>query len=158
METAALVALPNAASLLTLAVVGRSRARACPPVPMQPPGYVFALVWPALYGLMGCAMGVLYTQGHGNVYVSAPGLLVIALNAWYVRNGVACRPLEGLVSIVGVLALSAVMMAVVATRSVVAGAMLVPLVAWLCFACALTWQAYIRHRMATHDHVRAQER
>jgi len=136
----ALVALPNAASLSTLAIVGRSRAAACPPVPMQPPGYVFALVWPILYALLGGSMATLYVQGHSRAYLVAPGLLVIALNAWYARNGVACRPLEGLISMVGVVTLSVVVAAVVATRSVVAAAMLVPLVAWLCFACALTWQ------------------
>jgi tryptophan-rich sensory protein len=131
----ALVLLPNAVSLLAMAVVGSARNNACPQLTMQPPGYVFAIVWPILYLMLGGAM----YRARGQPYALASLVaLMLALNAWWVRFGNTCEPGSALFAIVSVLLATLAVAGFVLRTDTVAAALLLPLLAWLCFATFLT--------------------
>jgi tryptophan-rich sensory protein len=136
-----IILLPNVVSLMAMAVVGSSRDKACLPTSMQPPGYVFAIVWPILYLLLGGAMH--RVQGTTRA-LSALFALMLALNAWWIRFGNTCEPRTSLYAIIGVLCMALTVTWYVAQADRAAAAMLVPLVAWLCFATYLSTGALPR--------------
>jgi tryptophan-rich sensory protein len=114
-----------------------SRQNACPPSRYQPPGIVFAVVWPILYLLVGVSSALLFNQGHFRE-VAFIAALVVALNAWWVAFGPVCRPVGALASILTLLVFTAALAAHVASKSYAAAALLAPLIAWLSFASFLS--------------------
>lgn len=149
LATLGLVAAPNALSLATVYAVA-SRARGgkgggrCPPARSQPPGRVFALVWPVLYALLGAALAVSYARTASGTPLGATpfwrvAALVAGLNAWWLAFGERCRPISALVAIASLCACSAALVA----EALVEGfaweaAAVAPLVAWLAFATGLS--------------------
>lgn len=130
-----LVLLPNVVSAIAAATVDRSRRNACSPTPSQPPGYVFAVVWPILYLLLGVSMA--RTRRYPAA-LAALLVLMLALNMWWVRYGNVCEPMEAYVAIVKVLALAVVVTTYMCYYDVKSAMCLLPLVAWLCFATKLS--------------------
>lgn len=130
--------LPNAVSLVAMAIVGSARDHACPPTRFQPPGYVFSVVWPILYLLLGVAMFRMRSQ---LAELAVLLTLMVALNAWWIKYGNVCEPRSALRAIMAVLCLAAAAAVFVARSDPTAAVMLVPLVCWLCFATFLSWSA-----------------
>lgn len=136
----ALIALPNAVSALMQFLSG-TRKPACPPVRYQPPGWVFGVVWPVLYLLMGVSLAFLYEIGAKRpaMYLL---LLLVGLNAWYVVFAPRCMPKAALASILALL-LGAKLTAKAAHRArPTAGWLIAPLVAWLTFASFLSYTSW----------------
>jgi tryptophan-rich sensory protein len=136
--TQALLALfPNAVSFAIVRLQGTDRGAACPPVRFQPPGLVFAIVWPLLYLLMGVALAALYSR---NATSHALGVvaLVFGLNLWWVAFGPQCRPVPASASILVLLAVACALVLSVLKVSPVAALSLAPLVLWLTFASFLS--------------------
>lgn len=104
----------------------------------QPPAWVFSVVWPVLYLLLGI-QGMLQWRRAGRSW--SPGLtLWSALTAsllvwWPVFSLWACAPLLAFLSLLAIAALCWYI--VIAMRAY----LLVPLAAWLAFACVLSAQA-----------------
>jgi hypothetical protein len=57
--------------------------RRCPPAPAQPPGYVFAIVWP----FSTCCWGAMYRMRDNARVLAVLTVLILALNAWWIRFG-----------------------------------------------------------------------
>lgn len=134
---------PNAASAAVTAISG-IRGAACPRTPLTPPGWVFAVVWPVLYLLLGVVMARMDVLRRHDV-LRRLFALVIALNLWYVVFAPVCRPLAALVGIVAVLAAAAWLTVDVYRADVRSGRMMLPLCLWLAFATAISakvWQEY----------------
>jgi tryptophan-rich sensory protein len=93
---------PNVVSGLLVRVLGSTRDPACPQSRLQPPGYVFAIVWPILYLLLGVTMSLLYRDGQHR-HLVCTGFLVLALNMWWVMFGSTCHPKAALLSILALL-------------------------------------------------------
>ena len=128
----ATVLAPNAVSLCVQMLVprrdGASKEGPCPATPRRPPGYVFAIVWPILYILLGVQLAF-YTSDMAET--GALVALVVFLNAWYVAfmTG-ACRPVAAFIAICGILAYCVALTQFVQRAPV----LLVPLITWLSFA------------------------
>jgi tryptophan-rich sensory protein len=127
---------PNALSAALVFAVGGKAA--CPRTSLQPPGWVFGAVWPALYVALGVAMAIL--AGERSAVLISVAALVVALNAWWLAFGTKCRPVAALAAICA-LTVAAAAVAVKAYRAnATAGALVAPLVAWLAFATVLSVQ------------------
>lgn len=138
LKFAAYAAAPNA---LSAALVLRSGTRrsGCPRTSLQPPAWVFGVVWPILYLCLGIAMAILADR-HKNGNVIALVGLVVLLNAWWLAFGRKCRPVPALAAIC-VIASYAMAVAISAYKvNKVSGALIAPLVAWLSFATVLSVQ------------------
>jgi tryptophan-rich sensory protein len=116
--------------------------------PLNPPAFVFGPVWMVLYTLMGLA--------HYK-YNEAPGEHKKAGNALYaaqlVLNGAwplvffrGKAPFAGLLNIVALLVLIAATMREFRRVSPKAGALFIPYLLWVCFACYLTAEVARRNR------------
>lgn len=106
---------------------------------MQPPAWVFYVVWPVLYLLVGVA-GLLHWRASGTDHaLIALIVTTLLLQAWWVVFANVCARLLSLATLV-VLAAAFVGVAVAMYPDVVAGLCLVPLVAWLSFAVYLVSQ------------------
>jgi translocator protein len=133
---AAYAAAPN---VLSLALTAGSRTAGCPRTSLQPPGWVFAVVWPILYLGLGFAMALLADKRKTGPVLAIAGL-VIALNAWWLVFGRKCRPVPALAAIVAITVLAAAVTKSVHKTDMVAGVLVAPLVAWLSFATVLSVQ------------------
>lgn len=137
---AALVVLPNAVSLAVSSAAGSSRGM-CPRATLAPPGWVFAVVWPTLYLLLGVAMARADAPLLARLFV-----LVAALNAWWVAFSGRCAPVPALAGILSVLSYAAYTAWYAAWSGDATGAsLLVPLVAWLSFASLISVEIALRH-------------
>lgn len=135
---AALVALPNFASATLVYAMGTD-GPACPPAPLQPPGYVFAVAWTVLYTLLGIALAsTRSTTAHVHVWA-----LMVALDAWWLVFSQRCRPVAALTTIVAITGYTCWIVARLRVR------VLAPLLAWLVFACVLSAQILLLGR--AHD-------
>jgi translocator protein len=110
---------------------------------LQPPGWVFSVVWTLLYVLVGAAGALIWRGADARFsHTFAAWLaLTLALAAWWPVFRLNCRPVGAFVSVVGIAAL-AVVTALLAWGSAarLGAALLVPLIAWLAFASLLAWQ------------------
>lgn len=109
---------------------------------LQPPGWVFSIVWPILYVLMGLAFALVATS-YPNTPWKQAALVAFALQlvvniAWYpvltvYANIAVSRALSWLLLMLATIATLAF-----AQVDVRAAVLMVPYVAWLCFATYLS--------------------
>lgn len=110
-----------------------------------PPDWVFGVVWPILYVLMGIAVWRIW-----RAYGFVDGAMPLALFAVQFIANLAWTPAffgmqsvaAGAVWILVVLALAAATTWVFARRDRWAGVLLVPYVVWLLYASLVAWQTY----------------
>lgn len=136
LKFAAYAAAPN---VVSLALNAGSRRAGCPRTSLQPPGWVFAVVWPLLYLGLGVAMAILADNRKTGPVLAIAGL-VVALNAWWLVFGRKCRPVPALAAICAVTVLAAAVSRSAYKADAAAGALVAPLVAWLSFATVLIVQ------------------
>jgi len=109
--------------------------------PWTPPNWAFPVVWNLLYAFMGVSLWLLWDRAHDpEAARKAIGLFVVqlALNAaWSPVFFLLHRPIEAL-AIIGLLAISiaaTIAFALKAQRT--AGYLLIPYLAWVCYATTL---------------------
>jgi tryptophan-rich sensory protein len=106
-------------------------------VPSRPPGWVFGVVWPILYILMGLAWVQLRKQKDETTVDILFSLLIIALNSWIIVYSCAKQKKNALYILILSVAI------VLATWGYSVGTTemfyLTPLVAWLIFATMLNF-------------------
>jgi tryptophan-rich sensory protein len=106
----------------------------------QPPGWVFGVVWPILYTLLGLALALLWRNGDRmwSWPVIAVIIGVIGLQVWWLLFTTKCIP-WGAFSFLVALGAWFVYVAVIAWPiSAVAGGLLIPLLLWISFASYLS--------------------
>lgn len=110
-----------------------------------PPGWLFAPVWTALYLLMGVAAWQVWRERGFRGAAAALGLFLtqLAANALWTWLFFAWR-LGGLAFAEVLLLWALILATVVAFWRVrpLAGALLLPYLGWVSFACALTWATW----------------
>lgn len=113
-----------------------------------PPGWLFAPVWTALYLMMAVAAWIVWRK-HGlkeaRIALSL-FILQLAFNALWTWLFFVWR--EGALAFAGILILTALIAVVVASFarfSVLAATLLLPYLAWVTFACALTFATWRRN-------------
>jgi len=118
-----------------------------------PPSWAFGVVWPILYALLGIAAVLVYREGRDAVGVdgaptvarnarTALGLFAVQLGVNVVWSPVFWgleRPDLGLVVLVALLPLVAATMVAFNRIDRRAALLLVPYLAWICFATALNY-------------------
>lgn len=106
----------------------------------QPPPWVFSVVWPVLYLLLGI-QGMLLWRRSGRRWQRSPDLTLWAVLTaslllwWPVFSAWVCMPLVAFFTLVAIAVLCAYF---VFTRRAL---LLLPLAVWLCFASVLAAQA-----------------
>lgn len=109
----------------------------------QPPGWVFGAVWTLLYAVMGAAL-TLVVAARGSSY---RGLAILAFAAHFVLN-IAWSPLffgmhqvsAALILLLAILAFALATTWLFGKVRVLAAWLMVPYLAWLCFAAILNFQ------------------
>ena len=112
-----------------------------------PPGWAFGVVWPILYALCGAAAALVYLAGRDGDASRGRGRTALALFAVQLAVNVAWspvfwrleRPDLGLAVLVVLLALVAATVRAFDRVDRRAAALLVPYLAWVCFATALNY-------------------
>lgn len=126
---------------------GRSWYRRLPPPSFAPPDAVFGPVWTVLYGLMAVSAHRVQRAPASADRTAAIGLhhAQLALNAaWTPLFFGARRPKVALADMVALLVTVMLLVRRAARVDKLAAALLVPYVAWLCFALALNAAAVCR--------------
>lgn len=111
--------------------------------PLYPPPETFAIVWPALYLMMGLALAmVLSARGASGRRLAIGAFLIqLALNlAWSPLFFRAHDVVAAFWVIVALIALVVIAIVLFLRVRVVAGLLLVPYLFWLLFAALLNWQ------------------
>ena len=113
-----------------------------------PPGWIFGPVWSALYLLMSVAAWLVWREqgAKGLALALALFLIQLAANALWSWLFFAWR--YGALAFVEVLVLLALIVATLAAFwriRRVAGLLLLPYLAWVCFASVLTWAVWQRN-------------
>ena len=109
----------------------------------QPPGWAFGVIWTALYAMMGFALAAILTAPRSMLRSRALGLFIVQLLlnfAWspiFFGGGMID---VGLIIIVIMAALVAATILAFWKIRPLAGALLVPYLAWLCLAVALNYE------------------
>ena len=106
----------------------------------MPPGWVFGVVWPILYALLGVAVAIILAEPPSKSRHQALILFCVqlALNfAWSPMFFAAHWVRLALVTIVVMAAIAAMAAGQFWRIRRVAGALMLPYLAWLCFAAAL---------------------
>ena len=112
-----------------------------------PPGWAFGVVWPILYALCGAAAALVYLAGRGGAAPAGRVGTALALFGVQLAVNVAWspvfwgleRPDLGLVVLVVLLPLVAATIRAFDRVDRRAAALLVPYLAWVCFATALNY-------------------
>lgn len=116
--------------------------------PWQPPSYVFGPVWTLLYILMGVAAWRVWKAGGGKQPMILYGVQLVLNIAWSFLFFKAHNITWALFDIVALLSV------LVATTSAffrvdrTAGYLMMPYLAWVTFATALTFSVYSRNKQA----------
>ena len=113
--------------------------------PWAPPASAFGPVWSVLYLLMGIAAWLVWRERDASNLVAALTLFMAqlcanALWSWLFfawRNGALA-----FAEVLGLLALIAATVVVFGRISRLAGALMLPYLAWVCLASALTWSVW----------------
>jgi tryptophan-rich sensory protein len=127
---------PNFASYVVMAISG-VKGSACPKTDITPPGWVFGVVWPVLYLLVGIVMARMEHQKRNDV-LARLFWLVVVLNLWYVVFAPKCYPLAALVGIVAVLIGTVWVTVDVFRADSKTGRLMLPLCLWLTFATVIS--------------------
>ena len=110
-----------------------------------PPGWLFGPVWSALYVLMAVAAWLVWRQSSRGSVAIALGLFVVQLAANALWSWLFFVWNQGAWAFVEVLLLWVLIALTVASffrLSVLAAALLLPYLAWVTFATALTWATW----------------
>lgn len=139
------VALSHLASVPGLFVTTRSEYVAFEQPPWAPPGWVFGVVWPALYTLMGVAAWLVWTRG-GWAAQRRPltlFLVQLALNAVWTPLFFGAE-LRGWAFAEILVLWAAILATLLAFRRVsrTAAWLLVPYLVWVTYAVALTFAVW----------------
>lgn len=126
-------------------VTDASFYRELPTPSWAPPGWVFGPVWTTLYAMMGIAAWLVWRTGRGRRPALTWFAVQLVLNAIWTPIFFGLHSVGGglVVIIVLILAILATITAF-AHRSRLAAGLLVPYLAWVCFATALNaaiWRA-----------------
>lgn len=105
----------------------------------RPPGYVFGIVWPILYLLMGYSW-FSYSGTYSDLVNIGFITLIILLNSWIVLYGCYDKNLNSLYSILLGILVTIVLIILVHKESMISSISLVPLTVWLLFALMLNFQ------------------
>lgn len=103
-------------------------------IPWRPPGYVFAIVWPILYFLIGVSMILASRITTSPLAVSTYSVLVLLLAAWPIVYTCAGNKKAGVAIII--LSLLTAGYAII-QGDIQSQVTLAPLILWLCFALSL---------------------
>jgi tryptophan-rich sensory protein len=133
---AGLALFPNFASIVVMAISG-IKGSACPRTAITPPGWVFGVVWPVLYLLVGVVMARMELQKRSGLLIKL-FWLVLGLNLWYVAFAPKCYPLAALVGIVLALVGTVWVTVEVFHADAKTGRLMLPLCAWLTFATVIS--------------------
>jgi len=109
---------------------------------LTPPGWVFGVVWPALYALMGIAAWLVWRKGGWGENRLALGLFVVQLvlnAAWTGLFFGLHRPGWALLDLAAMWAMILATLIAFWLRAPVAGALLIPYLAWVSFAAYLNF-------------------
>lgn len=123
---------------------------------LTPPPYVFGIVWPVLYLIIGYTY-YQYLNGVGNRGIWSRGSIFmmvsfVVLNLWYVLFGNYCDPAHSFVSLFLITLLYIVITYMLWKAKVVMWYLMILLLAWLSFATLLTYQtipveeSYLEHK------------
>lgn len=133
---AGIAAFPNFASYVVMAISG-VKGSACPKTDITPPAWVFGVVWPVLYLLVGVVMARMEHQKRYSV-LSRLFWLVLGMNLWYVVFAPKCYPIAALLGIVAVLVATVWATVDVFRADSKTGRLMLPLCLWLTFATAIS--------------------
>ena len=109
----------------------------------MPPGWAFPVAWTILYVLLGVVLAmILHARGaRGRGLLIGLFLLQMLLNySWSPLFFAAHEVTAALAVIIAMIVFTIVLMAMLRRVRVVAAALLVPYLAWLCFAAARNWR------------------
>lgn len=132
---AGIALFPNFASFVIMSISG-TKGSACPTTVITPPGWVFAVVWPVLYLLLGIVMARMELQKRHGILVDLFAL-VLGLNLWYVVFAPRCMPLAALLGIAVALASTVWATVEVHRADAKTAKLMLPLCAWLAFASTI---------------------
>lgn len=113
--------------------------------PLSPPGWVFGVVWPILYILMGISSYIIYKSNDpdkGNVLVLY-GLQLIMNGLWPIFFFVMEKYLFStiwLILLIGIVVLVTIFFYKISKP---AGLLMIPYIIWLCFALYLNFYIFI---------------
>ncbi|MFY9329997.1 MAG: TspO/MBR family protein [Georgfuchsia sp.] len=110
-----------------------------------PPGWLFAPVWSALYVLMGVAAWLVWRAGGGKGSRTALMLFIVQLAANALWTWLFFVWHQGAFAFAEVVLLWSLIVATVAAfwrRHALAAVLLLPYLAWVAFACALTFSTW----------------
>ncbi len=109
--------------------------------PFMPPGWAFGAAWTILYALMGIALAMILAEPASKRRRTALMLFLAQLVVNYAWSPIffAGHDIQlALITILIMLALAAATLRIFLQLRPLAGALLIPYLAWLCFAAALT--------------------
>lgn len=135
LKFAGIALFPNFASFVV--AISGAKGSACPKTAITPPGWVFGVVWPVLYLLLGVVMARMELQKRYGV-LAMLFWLVLGLNLWYVVFAPVCYPIAALVGIVIALGATVWVTVEVFYADSNTGNLMLPLCAWLTFATAIS--------------------
>lgn len=122
--------------------VGRNNSGA--EIPFRPPAFVFGIVWPILYAMLGWSM-YLSSAGHP-VRFALHALLTAMLTAWIPLTSCYGRKKEGVWLLLASVLTCGYAMALDASARL----LLLPLIVWLSFATLMSaWQTGAQRSIAT---------
>lgn len=107
----------------------------------MPPGWVFGLVWPVLYALLGVALAIILQQPATKRRRKALILFLVQLALNYAWSPIFFGAGEirlALITVIVMTALAAMAAGQFWRLKPAAGVLMIPYLAWLCFAAALT--------------------
>jgi tryptophan-rich sensory protein len=117
--------------------------RLCGKVPMsQPPSWVFAVVWPILYLLMGIVLMVVW-RGEGRRFTSLILWFLVGiagLQVWWLLFTQWCQPWLAFASLVVLAIVFIGIINRIWRRHGLIAILMIPLVAWLSFASYLSYE------------------
>ena len=114
----------------------------------SPPGWIFGPVWSALYLLMSVAAWLVWREQDAKDLPVALALFLIQLGANALWSWLFVAWRYGALAFAEVLVLLALIVATLVSFwriRPVAGLLLVPYLAWVCFASVLTWAVWQRN-------------
>ena len=110
---------------------------------LQPPGWVFATVWPILYLLMGISIFIYWRKSDRKItyplYLFIFGILLLQI--WWIVFNKICAPKNAFVSLVGITIYFLGTSLSFYKVSQISTVCLIPLLMWLSFASYLTYQS-----------------
>lgn len=144
MTEAALFALPLLTGVGLVAIAQPDGRRGvCNVTPrLQPPGWVFSVVWPILYLMLGAALVLVWRSKHVPTLIALLGG-IIGLQAWWWIFSSACRPAAAFLSLAALAAFFGIFAINQIPNNPRVALLLAPLVAWCSFATYLSYQIWV---------------